>query len=520
MFKSVGEPDLARLRREREEADGRYNDALTALDAAIQKLPEFPHPAPDYDDAQVNPINEWWRIMPEAPPSAPGWRGRVAAFIWNLVSPFFEKQQGFNSALVDHLNRNLTGHHETRKAIASSIAVLHDQVEAAVRFESHLIVYLQKITAFIDTKDREIVGFMRQIHEAGLNSVGDELMKRWESMVVREKRYDAKVSALSVAHETAVSELRTLVASTQQGMLAVKRELERVMSLEPSETLAASVAGSSHEFRSPALSEARSSSRAASKGESGTPDPESRESGIPSPASRLDSYKYVGFEDLFRGSQEDIRTRVTAYVSYFAGASDVVDLGCGRGEFLDLLVARGISARGVDLNHEMVQVCRERGLDVTEADALSYLESVPDQSLGGLFAAQVVEHLPPDYLLRMLEVAHHKLRPGSRIILETINPACWLAYFESYIRDLTHVRPLHPDTLRYLMLASGFQGVEIRFRAPVPEDARLHSIPLTPDMYQKDERLAEIVEVLNANVERLNSLLFTHLDYAAIGQRL
>lgn len=507
MFKSVGEPDLARLRREREEADRRYNEALTALDAAIQKLPEFPHAAPDYDEAQVHPINDWWRIMPETPPSAPGWRGRVMAFLWHVVAPFFERQQGFNSALVDHLNRNLTGHHETRKAIASSIAVLHDQVEAAIRFESHLIVYLQKITAFIDTKDREIVGFMRQIHDAGLNSVSDELMKRWESMVVREKRYDAKVSALSVAHETAVSELRTLVASTQQGMLAVKRELERVMSLEPAGSLVGSArVASDNEPRTPAFSEARPSTRsgrAESKGES-----------------RLDSYKYVGFEDLFRGSQEDIRTRVTSYVSYFDGASDVVDLGCGRGEFLDLLHAHGITARGVDLNHEMVQVCRDRGLDVTESDALSYLESVPDQSLGGLFAAQVVEHLPPDYLLRMLEVAHHKLRPGSRIILETINPACWLAYFESYIRDLTHVRPLHPDTLRYLMLASGFQGVEIRFRAPVPEDARLHSIPLTPDMYQKDERLAEIVEVLNANVERLNSLLFTHLDYAAIGQRL
>ncbi|MBI4478019.1 MAG: class I SAM-dependent methyltransferase, partial [Acidobacteria bacterium] len=340
------------------------------------------------------------------------------------------------------------------------------------------------------TKDREIVGFMRQIHEAGLNSVSDELMKRWESMVVREKRYDAKVSALSAAHESAVSELRTLVASTQQGMLAVKRELERVMSVAPAGALVGSSAANSHELRTT------------------------------NHESRLDSYKYVGFEDLFRGSQEDIRARVTSYVSYFDGASDVVDLGCGRGEFLDLLTARGISARGVDINHEMVQVCRERGHEVTEADALSYLESIPDQSLGGLFAAQVVEHLPPDYLLRMLEVAHHKLRPGSRIILETINPACWLAYFESYIRDLTHVRPLHPDTLRYLLLASGFQGVDIRFRAPVPDEARLQSIPLTPALYEKDERLAEIIEVLNANVERLNSLLFTHLDYAAIGQRL
>ena len=271
MFKTVGGPDLARLRRERDEADQRYNNALTALDLAIQKLPDFPHPPPEYDDAELHPINTSWTLVPETPPSAPGLRGRLVRIIWSVVAPFFERQQGFNSALVDHLNRNAEGHRESRKAAASAIIVLREQIEALVRFESHLIVYLQKITAFIDTKDREIVGSMRVIHEAGLNSVSDELMKRWESMVVREKRYDARVSALSAAHDSAVSELRTLVASTQQGMLAVKRELERVMSVAPP---AAGVA--------PALSEAQ---RAESRGESRVPNRESR----------LDSYKYVGF---------------------------------------------------------------------------------------------------------------------------------------------------------------------------------------------------------------------------------
>ena len=81
------------------------------------------------------------------------------------------------------------------------------------------------------------------------------------------------------------------------------------------------------------------------------------------------------------------------------------------------------------------------------------------ESLGGLFAAQVVEHLEPDYLMRFLDAAYHKLRPGSKIVLETINPACWFAFFSSYIRDITHVRPLHPDTLQYFLRASGFQKV-------------------------------------------------------------
>ena len=139
----------------------------------------------------------------------------------------------------------------------------------------------------------------------------------------------------------------------------------------------------------------------------------------------------------------------------------------------------GISARGIDLNDEMAAVCRERGLEATAGDALSYLLAQPDASLGGLFAAQVVEHLEPDYLMRFLDAAYHKLRPGSKIVLETINPACWYAFFSSYIRDITHVRPLHPDTLKYLVGASGFQKVAVRYSAPYPNEDKLQPLPAT-----------------------------------------
>ena len=85
----------------------------------------------------------------------------------------------------------------------------------------------------------------------------------------------------------------------------------------------------------------------------------------------------------------------------------------------------------------MVKTCKEKGLDATGADALDYLRALPDGSLGGLLAAQVVEHLPPSYLMTLLDVAFLKLRSGAPIVLETINPACWFAFFESYIRDIT-----------------------------------------------------------------------------------
>jgi O-antigen chain-terminating methyltransferase len=162
----------------------------------------------------------------------------------------------------------------------------------------------------------------------------------------------------------------------------------------------------------------------------------------------------------------------------------------------------------------MVEVCRARGLEVAEGDVLSHLESLPDASLGGLFAAQVVEHLQPGYLLQVLELAFHKLRPGAPIVLETLNPACWTAFFDSFIRDITHVWPLHPDTLRYLVLASGFPAATIEYRSPVAPQDRLQPVAANPASASDD-----FAETFNANVEKLNARMFTFLDYAIVGRR-
>src|SRR5262249_22926141 len=163
-----------------------------------------------------------------------------------------------------------------------------------------------------------------------------------------------------------------------------------------------------------------------------------------------------------------------------------------------LLKEKGIAARGIDLNHEMVEVCRGRGLDVTESDAVSYLDGLPDASLGGLFAAQVVEHLQPAYLLRFLELAAHKLKPGAPIVLETLTPACWTAFFATFTRDIPPFWPLHPATLRYLVLASGFSSARIESRSPVPPEDRLQPAAAASDAE------SDLVEAFNANVEKLN----------------
>jgi SAM-dependent methyltransferase len=199
-------------------------------------------------------------------------------------------------------------------------------------------------------------------------------------------------------------------------------------------------------------------------------------------------------------------------VALFAGLSPVVDLGCGRGEFLELLGEAGIAARGVEGNAHAARDCRERGLDVVEADLLESLRAEPEASLGGLFAAQVVEHLPPATLVALLRESHRALRPGGLLVLETVNAASALAFLDVFLRDLTHDRPLHPDTLRFLAAAAGFSDVRVELRSPVPADVRLHTLPgsgLPPP----------VLKALNENVERLNTLLFAPIDYALIARR-
>jgi len=231
----------------------------------------------------------------------------------------------------------------------------------------------------------------------------------------------------------------------------------------------------------------------------------------------VDSLTYVAFEDQFRGKQEEIRRRVTDYVPIFAGATNVVDVGCGRGELLDLLRDSGVSARGVDVSPAMVAMCRERGFDVELGDALTYVARQPDASLGGLVAIQVVEHFSAAYLSRFLEAAYHAMKPGAPLVLETINPNCWMAFFETYIRDLTHQHPLHPETLRHLVQASGFSHVDVQFRAPVSENDRLVRAEVPTNLAAAG--IEPLVDAINDHASKLNSRLFSSMDYVVVGRR-
>lgn len=170
---------------------------------------------------------------------------------------------------------------------------------------------------------------------------------------------------------------------------------------------------------------------------------------------------YRGFEDVFRGSEEMIRDRQRVYLDLVADRVPVLDAGCGRGEFLDLLAERGIEAVGVDLDPDMVERCREKGhANVEQGDILERLEEAEPGSLGAIFSAQVIEHLGYETLCRFLELALSRLRPGGLLIAETVNPHS-AAALKAFWVDPTHAHPLFPETMLALCAQAGYAAGDV-----------------------------------------------------------
>jgi O-antigen chain-terminating methyltransferase len=228
----------------------------------------------------------------------------------------------------------------------------------------------------------------------------------------------------------------------------------------------------------------------------------------PVPTTEL-AVDYRLFEDRFRGSEADLTERQRSYVQAFVGRNNILDIGCGRGEFLELLRESGIVARGLDISPAMVERSLGKGLDVVQADAFAYLDALPDDSLGGVFAAQVIEHFPPSRVIDLVGLCHRKLEPGAPLILETPNPKCLIVFAEAFYKDPSHIQPVHPDTLQFIFETKGFREVEVKFLSPVDPATQ---IPLL-------QARAANIDQFNQGLERLNGLLFGFQDFAVIGRK-
>jgi O-antigen chain-terminating methyltransferase len=231
---------------------------------------------------------------------------------------------------------------------------------------------------------------------------------------------------------------------------------------------------------------------------------------------RLMDHAYFLFEHTYRGLPEEIKERFRVYLPYLSNVSDILDIGCGRGEFLELMREQGISAKGIDVSEDMIYYCRQKQLSVEQREALEYLSSTPDNSLGGIFVAQLLEHLPVSTLQRFIKLCYQKMRPGAIFIAETINPLSLVAAIRNFYLDLSHIRPLHPEAFRFLIESLGFREVQVIFLSPFPPELILQKLASLNGGGKEVQRL---IEVLNRNIDQLNELIYGYQDYAVIAKR-
>ncbi len=232
--------------------------------------------------------------------------------------------------------------------------------------------------------------------------------------------------------------------------------------------------------------------------------------------SSIKDYSYLLLENRYRGSEDEIKARLSFYVPFFKNAGGpVLEIGGGRGELQQLFKENSIKSYSVEMDEAMVEASKEKGVDVRLGDGIAHLESVADASLGGVIAVQVIEHLDQPTLRRLVQACLKKVKPGGKIIFETINTESMVALGRNYFRDPTHVFPLHPETMRFMLDLAGLKVTEIHKLSPYSQEASLQEIEMREFM---TPRWSAAIEIMNRNIRRLNSLLYGHQDYCIVAE--
>jgi 2-polyprenyl-3-methyl-5-hydroxy-6-metoxy-1,4-benzoquinol methylase len=407
----------------------------------------------------------------------------------------------FNHAKVLNFNpSNITSHRTgfigrlvvalKRRVMIWLNDLLKDHQQQEVDYRAHLVRYLNQVSAHSDARDAAL--FWELIHK--IDTDVTNAVRRIESIHTEGEalrlQSEERLRELIYAELSTIREQRSNHQSRLETVERVTQGLERILA-----TSAAAATGTVTAV------ESTSSPRRSKTSKKNAPET------LPSDPS------YLLLENRFRGSEEEIQTRVTRYASELEKSGPVFEIGSGRGELLEVLEARGVACSGIDMNQAMVERCKLKKLPVVFGDGIAYLEKSDDASIGSVIAIQVVEHLTQPQLELLIKLCSKKVKPGGKIIFETINPRSVVALSSNYFRDPTHVWPLHPDTLSYQMQLGGLEVERVDYLSPFPAESALALLPIDEFLSPKWQGA---YRHLNQQLMRLNDLLYGFQDYCVI----
>jgi SAM-dependent methyltransferase len=428
---------------------------------SLEAMKNFPTAASNLADAigTVNPrppglVNEMLQVGKRFLARLLGW----------LVRP----QRDFNRALVDSMARMSEVLETANQVTSRDLVLLAESLARSGDIHRATAEELDSLGGGIDRLREELAH-----HVAALSAHFDEKMK------LQKWAYDGALARQSTALQDRTYELLgELQGKLSEEIRLLRQRMAAQARVETIPLAASSVAGAS-----------------------------------PAASSAPPGIDYFQLERHFRGTEEEIRARQSFYVPFFQDRHNVLDIACGRGEFLELMREAKVNARGVDLDADMAGRCLEKALNVTRADVFAYLESVPDGTLDGIFCAQFVEHLTPDAYVRLLAECGRTLAPGGVLAVETQNPECLAIFSQSFFLDPTHAKPVPPGLLRVLFQEAGLERISTHFLSPASA-----ALPLIPQLATQAIE-PETLQAWNSAVARFNQTFFGGMDYAVIAYR-